>query len=57
VRHAKRAWSGSPLIEGNPGGDTEYIGEAQNAGHLRAGVIHDANLVRADFGHCVVPLG
>jgi hypothetical protein len=50
VRNAKR-----PLIERNPGSDAEQIGEAQDACHLRARVIYNANFVCGVFGHPIVP--
>jgi hypothetical protein len=50
VRNAKR-----PLIERNPGSDAEQIGEAQDACHLRARVIYNANFVCGFFEHPIVP--
>jgi hypothetical protein len=57
VRNAKRALARSPLIERNRGSDAEQIGKAQDTGHLRARVIHDANFVCGDSSHRIVPPG
>jgi hypothetical protein len=57
VRNAKRALARSPLIERNRGSDAEQIGKAQDTGHLRARVIHDANFVCGDSRHRIVPPG
>src|SRR5438105_4150771 len=45
MRDAKWALARSPLIERNRGSDAEQIGKAQDTGHLRARIIHDANFV------------
>jgi hypothetical protein len=57
MRNAKWALARSPLIERNRGSDAEQIGKAQDTGHLRAGVMHDANFVSSACRHRIVPPG
>jgi hypothetical protein len=57
MRHAKWVLAGSPLIDGNPGSDAEQIREAEDARHLCARVIDDANFACVDSNHRGVPLG
>jgi hypothetical protein len=57
VRDAKRDLVGPSLVESNPGGDAEQVGQAQDAGRLRAGVIDDANFVRGASRHRFVAPG
>jgi hypothetical protein len=57
MRDTKWALARSALIERNRGSDAEQIGEAQDTGHLRARIMHDANFVCSACRHRIVPPG
>ena len=44
MRDTKWVLARLPLIDRNPGSDAEQIGKAQNTGHLRARIMHDAKI-------------
>src|SRR5229473_6351811 len=54
MRNTKWALARSPLIERNRGSDAEQIGKAQDTGHLRARIMHDANFVCRACRHRIV---